>query len=337
MDEVTNRMRNVRGGDPEWINRLLMDITVGKGKERLEATSISERKNITTWATIALLSSNTSIIDALGSRAYTTQGEMLRLLEVEMHDKLDMNIEETALLGTLNSNYGVVGLRYIMWLVQNKKKAKETFLRVKEEFIKRGRFTSDERFWLNGVSAMLTGGILAGGAGAKLVDLPMAKITDFAANLIYSSRATVKEAQQDAVALFVSYIQQNYGKFLILRKEANETRARLGLDEITDETLSRNEIKGRVEIGFQLGVVSLFLDKKELSSFCSAVNYSASMMRRQLQTAGFTVVDTRKCMLANTRVALNVYTKVLAVSMSEERFRDDFANAPIDAPGPASA
>lgn len=319
MDEVTNRMRDIRGGDTEWINRLLMDITTGKGKERLEAATISERKNVTTWATIALLSSNTSIIDALGSRAYTTQGEMMRLLEVEMHTKLQLGEGETRLLESLNSHYGVVGMRYIMWLVTHKEIAKETFAQLKDSLSRAGSFSSDERFWLNGLAAMLTGATLAGPGYADLITLPVPAITMFAIDLVKASRRTVREAEVNATEHLQGFLRLNFGKLLILEKEENATRVRLGLSEINDQTLARNDIKGRVEIGYQKGMASVYIDRKELSAYCNKINYSSSMFKRQLQADNYIVTETVKSMFTDSRLNLHVNAKVVCITMSQER------------------
>ena len=320
MDEVTNRMRDIRGGDTEWINRLLMDITTGKGKERLEAATISERKNVTTWATIALLSSNTSIIDALGSRAYTTQGEMMRLLEVEMHTKLNLSEQETRLLESLNSHYGVVGMRYIMWLVTHKEIAKETYAQIKDNLSKIGNFSSDERFWLNGLAAMLTGATLVGPRFADLIALPITEITRFAVDLVKASRRTVKEAEVDAREHLQGFLRQNFGKLLILEKEENATRVRLGLSEINDQSLARNEVKGRVEIGYQKGLASVYIDRKELSAYCNKINYSSSMFKRQLQADNFIVTETVKSMFTDSKLNLQINAKVICITMSQERY-----------------
>ena len=319
MDEVTNRMRDIRGGDTEWINRLLMDITIGKGKERLEAATISERKNVTTWATIALLSSNTSIIDALGSRAYTTQGEMMRLLEVEMHQKLNLNDAETRLLESLNSHYGVAGVRYIMWLVTHKDIARETFDQTKDSLARIGGFNSDERFWLNGLSAMLTGAVLVGPGFADIITLPVPDITKFAVELVKIARRTVREAEVDAKEHLIGFLRQNYGKLLILRKEENATRVRLGLSEISDESLARNDVKARIETGYQKGLASIYIDRKELSAYCNKINYSSTMFKRQLQADNFIVTETMKSMFTDTKLNLHVNVKVVCITMTEER------------------
>lgn len=318
VDEVTTRMRDVKGGDISWINRLLMDITIGKGKERLESTTISERKNSTTWSTLALLSSNTSIVDSLNSRSYTTQGEMMRLLEIEMHTKLDLN-GSAELLEAINTNYGIAGAKYIQWLVRNKQEALATFQRVKDELGNDGVFTSEERFWLNGLAAMLTGGALAADATkADIVDLPLNDLKNFAVDLVKHAREAVAENANDAVGLLVGFLQNNYGKLLILRKDNNESRIRLGLKELVDETLARSEIKGRIEILPDKAVI--YIDRKEFNSYCSRVNFSSRTLLQRLTNAGFGVGETMKSMFADTKIDIPVRVKVIRLELDKARY-----------------
>jgi hypothetical protein len=320
MDEVTNRMREVRNGDIEWINRLLMDITTGKGKERLEAATISERKNVATWSTIALLSSNTSIVDALRSRAYTTQGELMRMLELEMHDKLAFDVRETECMEALNRNYGVAGVRYIAWLVQNREAAKEAYKRTKAKLLSICTFNADERFWLHGLTAMLTGAVLAGSKYADVVDLPISDLAHFCVSVTRHSRKVAQDSEIDAVSVLGGFLQCNYGKLLILRKEANETKVRLGLSEITDESQARNEIKGRVEIDYAPGLVSIYLDRKEFYHHCSTVNYSSRLLKAQLTAKGYVSTETTKALFSDTRMHVSIHTKVLRIVMNADAY-----------------
>jgi hypothetical protein len=332
MDEVTSRMRDIRGNDQNWINRLLMDITQGKGKERLEGSTITERKNITTWETLALMSSNTSIIDALTARAYKTEGEFMRLLEIGMHEKLELDNSEAAVWAQLNMNYGTAGAQYIRWLVRNTRVAKDIFKAVKAKLQKEADFKSDERFWLAGLSAMMTGGILADSLHAGVVNLPMTEIARFVIKLVKTSRRTIKKNDMDAKAYLSSFIQQNYGKLLVLKKENDTTRINLGLNDVTDQSLARGDIKARIEVGFQKGTTDVFIDRKELAGFCSKINYSSAEFQRHLSVLGFQVRETMKSMFANTRIPLSPPVKVVSVSMSEERFRELYPDDPLGAP-----
>jgi uncharacterized protein (DUF927 family) len=122
IDETTSKSRE----DFEWLPEFLLDLTQGKGKDRMKQGSNEERINTSTWKLLVLLSSNTHVMDFLsGARKHASQGEMFRILELQMNKKLKWTTEEGATLGLLKDNFGVVGLELIRWMVQNRETAKE--------------------------------------------------------------------------------------------------------------------------------------------------------------------------------------------------------------------
>ena len=64
-DEITMKNRN----NPEWIPGFIFDVSEGQGKERMEAGANKERENTTYWSAMALLSSNTHVMDYLDRKS----------------------------------------------------------------------------------------------------------------------------------------------------------------------------------------------------------------------------------------------------------------------------
>jgi uncharacterized protein (DUF927 family) len=96
IDETTSKSRE----DFEWLPEFLLDLTQGKGKDRMKQGSNEERINTSTWKLLVLLSSNTHVMDFLsGARKHASQGEMFRILELQMNKKLKWTTEEGATLG----------------------------------------------------------------------------------------------------------------------------------------------------------------------------------------------------------------------------------------------
>jgi uncharacterized protein (DUF927 family) len=77
-DELTSKNR----ANFEWLPEFLLDMTEGRGKERMESGANKERINLSTWMTNAIMSSNTHVVDGLtGGRKHSSEGELRRLLE----------------------------------------------------------------------------------------------------------------------------------------------------------------------------------------------------------------------------------------------------------------
>ena len=84
-DEITAKNRK----DSEWFPEFLLDMTEGRGKERMESGANKERLNLSIWQTVAIMSSNTHVVDYLtGSRKHSSEGEMRRVLEFVMDEEL---------------------------------------------------------------------------------------------------------------------------------------------------------------------------------------------------------------------------------------------------------
>ena len=123
-DEITAKSRK----DFEWLPEFLLDLTQGKGKDRMEQGANRERLNKSVWNLLVLFSSNTHIFDYLsGQRKHASQAEMVRVLELTLNKKLKWTEEESAILDLLKNNYGVVGYNLIKWIVANRETAKEVF------------------------------------------------------------------------------------------------------------------------------------------------------------------------------------------------------------------
>jgi uncharacterized protein (DUF927 family) len=80
-DEITNKNRK----DFEWLPGFIFDMSEGQGKERMESGANKERENNTYWKAMALLSSNTHVMDYLtGARKHSSEGEIRRVLELTL-------------------------------------------------------------------------------------------------------------------------------------------------------------------------------------------------------------------------------------------------------------
>ena len=156
-DEITQKNRK----DFEWFPGFVFDMTDGKGKERMEGGSNKERVNTTYWSTLALVSSNTHIMDYLSSRKHSSQGEIMRLLELQMNKRLDAADDlADALKNILPNNYGVAGAVFARWLVNNQPTVRDVVRMIEEDLKKTMQETADERFWIAGIAACIAGGVL---------------------------------------------------------------------------------------------------------------------------------------------------------------------------------
>ncbi len=115
-DEITAKNRK----DFEWFPEFLLDNTEGRGKERMESGSNKERLNLSTWASMTFMSSNTHAVDYLtGGRKHSSEGELRRLLEFIMDQELSWEPHEIEIIKSLANNYAVAGEAFVKFMVEN--------------------------------------------------------------------------------------------------------------------------------------------------------------------------------------------------------------------------
>jgi len=313
-DEITQKNRN----DFEWFPGFVFDMTDGKGKERMEGGANKERTNTTYWSTLALVSSNTHIMDYFSSRRHSSQGEIMRLLELQMNKRLDAPDDlSEALKNYLPRNYGVAGARFARWIVDNMATVREVVRMVENDLKATVQKSPDERFWIAGVAVCLAGAILAGHKYADIVDLPLAGIRKIFVQMIESARSVARSSKREADDVLNAYTREFFGKFVVLRKTREEVTAVLGdASKPIDESMTRTEVCGRVELGFTPGRSLYYIEEQLLKRFCASMSFGYTDFKKQMAIK-YGAYATKKDMLHGTRgPSMNVNVLKISVPSS---------------------
>jgi hypothetical protein len=321
IDEVTTKTRNTTEGAVGWAKEFLLAVTQGKGKERIDGASITERRNITQWKLLALLSSNTSIIDGLTSSVTTTEGEINRLLEIEMHEPLGLTREEEALVGSLADNYGYAGYQFIKWVCNNKDTTRKVVKQVGDELQRLFDAKGTERYWMAGITAIISAAVLVGSKYANVIKLPIQGITEFAGELLYKMRAASQANTRTANDILNTFVREYHPNLLILRKKNDAVIAQMGLQDITEETQTRSKVRGRVEHGFKPGVVTLYIERTVLNQHCYEMTFNSTAFLKELEQSYKVDKDVRKSLFANTK-SVGPRVRCVSIDIPESQWRD---------------
>jgi hypothetical protein len=305
VDEVTSNVRNGNStASVEWVPTFLLNLTQGKGKERLNPNDIQERRNTTYWQLMTLMSTNSSMIDTLMASRHTQEGALHRLLEIRMDDEFTLKREEEPLVSLLQNNYGVAGRKYVQWLAGHRDEVKNVVDAIREKVRNEVQQTGKERFWVEAVAAMIAGAVLAGPRFADIVELPHRAMFNYMCDIIRRSRKEKKASARTALDVFSEFLQKHYGNLIIVRNYNNTTK--LDIDWLTgvkEESQARSQVKGRVELGFTPGVVSVYITPKVFTQHCAESSYSVAGLRRDL-SKHFIVTESRKNIFADTRIRM---------------------------------
>jgi hypothetical protein len=278
-DEITNKNRK----DFEWIAGFIFDTSEGQGKERMESGANKERENTTYWKSMALLSSNTHVMDYLtGARKHSSEGEIRRVLELTLTEIIEWETHELEGVEFLKNNYGVAGHVYAQYLVDNfaevQALSKSVHKRLKQEF----KFKDDERYWHAGCTSLVTGGLIASKAG--ICDFPMEGIIKVLKGMVDSARGMIKDNVRTAEDVLNAYIREYYGKFVVVKALEGALAASIGEEGLIDQSITRSEIFGRVEHNVTPGHVDFYIEEQLLKKYCSSMSFGYSDFRKQMES-----------------------------------------------------
>ena len=298
-DELTSKNRN----DFEWFPAFLLDMTEGKGKERMEAGTNKERLNLTTWATNALMSSNTHAVDWLtAGRKHSSEGELRRVLEFLMEDVLSWEPHEVEIIQSLSSNYGVAGVMQVQYMVDHEEELRALTLDVVKKMYAEMNATNDERFWMAGIGVAIAAGILWSDKHAGIANVPLRPIINEFRKVVNYMRKSMQASARSFEDILNSYIAENYGKFVVIRKSSGGLLAELGSGESIDQSLTRSSVGGRVEHGEMAGFVDFFIEEQMLKAYCATMSFGYAAFCKQMSEAdGFHVEYVRKDMTSKTK------------------------------------
>ena len=294
-DEITAKNRAA----PEWLPEFLLDMTEGRGKERMESGSNKERLNLSTWMTVCLMSSNTHVVDYLtGGRDHSSEGELRRLLEFTFEEALTWEPHEIEIIKSLQSNYGVAGYKLVEYMVEHADEfptsVREAVAAMYTEF----NATNDERFWMAGIGTAVHARNAFKAAG--IVDIPLRPVLNAFKKVVTAMRSSMKHSLRTAEDVLNAYTRESYGSFVVLKPSGGGLMAELGSGQIIDQTITRNKILGRVEHGITPGYIDYFIEETLLKSYCASMSFGYASFKRQLEDT-FQIEYLRKNMTSKTK------------------------------------
>ncbi len=213
IDEVTNI-------DGMALSDLVYRVTQGRDKARL-TKSAEEKKVLNAWNTLAVTSSNSSLVDKLSGAKHDASAEINRLFEypVMEHPAFKGQVA-TEIYWTLHENYGHAGVVYAKKLVQNIDAIKEALDKVRENIECRAEITGEERFWGAVASVAILGGLMAKELG--LIRFNVARVLAWATDTIFNMRGNKSDLTGDSVDILAQFLDAHASNRLIVKGDARK-------------------------------------------------------------------------------------------------------------------
>jgi hypothetical protein len=297
-DEITSKNREA----PEWFSEFLLDMTEGRGKERMESGANKERLNNSTWAAHAIMSSNTYVVDSLtGARKVGAEGELRRLIEFRMNDILTWTPEEIEIIKSLSHNYAVAGEVLADFFAKNVPLLKELVPDIVRKMHAEYGATNDERYWIGSVGCNIAAGIIMGDAHTGLVNLPLDKIIDAYRKRIEYQRVAIRGNKRSTEDVLNEFIRESWGQFVVVNYGiSGGILAQMGDGGSIDKSTTRKEVKGRVENGAIEGYTDFYIEERVLRSFCATMNFGYAEFKEQLEKLFAVQYMPRKDLMSRT-------------------------------------
>lgn len=294
VDEITHVGRK----DLEWFPEFLSQMSDGRGKDRMEASSNAERRNTTTWASMALMTSNKHMLDYLtAERQHGSEGEIRRLIELVFNKPFEMDALSIAIIvDQLNENYGSAGEAFARYIVRNADVARSITKTAYTELFSHFGSTGDERYWIAGCASIVAAARLLGRAYADIITLPIKPIISVLLDTVKRMREETGKSKRTATDVLNAFTKACYGKLVMV----NDKIAHISGIEVA-ETLDRKDLCGRVERNVKAGTIDYYIEEKELKSFCSSLSYGYAEFKEDLKKEGIALDYIRKDLLSGTK------------------------------------
>ena len=232
IDEVTN----IEGTE---LSDLVYKITQGRDKGRLTKNAV-ERSNLNHWNTLAVVTTNSSLVDKLSGAKHDATAEINRVFEYEV-PRLDAlgSVEATELYWTLDENYGVAGAAYVEWLVANEKSIKPGLEKVRVLLDKMADVRGEERYWSAIAATAIYGGMVARNLG--LISFDVSRVMRWAANTIVAMRSDRDCVTCDAVSILGQFLDEFSSNRIVMGKDFNNAAGGTMIDPPRGSLYIRHE------------------------------------------------------------------------------------------------
>lgn len=283
-DEMTN-------ASAEDISNEIYGSSEGRGRNRMNANSNTERDNSATWSTIHGTSSNSSFIDILSNHKARADGELMRLIEYRVRQKSEQLYDP--LFDELLTNYGVAGHVWAQWLVDNADDLSKLIDAVRERLRKKVGHLNQERFHIAGYAVIIVAGKASRDLG--LHDLDMETLEKWICAEILRHRDMYRDSIIDGYEVITEFINNNLRNTAVVTDEEQLLSGDYALVVPNG---------GSCMVRFEQDTGKMFLSSRDLQNFCVDQQITFDeVLHSTLQKGGpFTFVKRgKKRMLAKTK------------------------------------
>jgi len=266
MDELTNT-------SGKELSNLAYQLTGGKQRGRMSASSNVERHRGEAWKLLAVTTGNTSMVERISIIKAMPKAEAQRILECRVSKMHFETKEETDIFSScLQNNYGHAGKIYIRHIMENKEEVKKIIKQVQEKVDLKAGLTAENRFWSILVTCTLTGIILAKRCG--LVNYDTKKLFNWAIDRLKENKRQVEDMSVSVEETLNDFIHEHWSNVLWI-KSTDDLRTQEG--DVTSLIIPEALPRGKLVARYETDLKRAYLVPKPLKAWCGEqqINYNA--------------------------------------------------------------
>lgn len=255
VDEMTN-------AKPEELSLLLYGATNGRARDRMRSGENAERSNDFTWKQITVWSTNAAVADRLGLLKVDPQGELARVLEVNLRTPVPSDVLGAQLtFNALNDNYGHAGHIFLSYVTQNMAAVQQIWDETRDIVYGMRKWTQTERFRLNLVICTLAAGVITNALG--LTSFKVKRIGSKIIDEVARAGTELRAGASGAIDSIAAFVNANIRNMLIIDAKARAS----GIPNAPVAAPT-----GTLLIRYETDTKDLFISQRDFGRWC-AENY----------------------------------------------------------------
>ena len=299
VDEITK----MSGDD---FSDLAYSVTQGAPRRRMKASSNEERESQGFWATMMVATSNSSMTDKLESLKSTSEGELMRLMQYKIDPTNNLDkASAKQVFGRLHSNYGLAGLPYAQYLVQNLEEIVDLALKVQVRFDKAVNIDTRERFWSGMAAANLTGGMIAHKLGLHSINHK--RVFDWAVAEISDMQSTTRLTFNDYATIVGEFLLKHNLNILVVNKYSSSKSGIAAAPLLLP--------RGALVVRYEPDTRRIYIIRQSLKDFC--------VLKQITFTDLLTALNKTGAFIAEVRTRLDIGTDISAPPVVALEFDSD--------------
>lgn len=297
IDEITNET-------PESLSNTIFAMLQGRGKERMQGSHNTERKNTTTWNTVSVVTGNSVVSEKLYLLKKCPDGELRRILEFPFPKPTGLSKTSTdELFRPLYENYGVAGEVYVQYLLNNFDRIRELFFKVQRKADVAAGLSQREQVWSDTVTGAIVASIFVRDSGViPMSDDRLRAFYQWCVEWLKVNKDKAEISYVDPEETLGAFLSEHVNDMLII----NSVSKHAGVPDAPIR-----EPKGRLLIRYEPDTKELCVSSSKLRDYCTKQQISFNQMIKGLEEMGRYKGTIRKRLGKGTAISVNERVVVL--------------------------